>query len=478
MIVLLAPLFLAGCFNSPDDTDKGTDTADDTGGGNGADTNVTVELDATAAQSSQISTVMRVTWTTDAPGTSVVEWGTTRSYGEVTTDDGQLSTEHEVLVAGMPTNTTVYWRARSVVDGEALVSAGGSIETEPQDPTLPRGSLEVNSGATHGFRLIPQINAVNSTISIYNDEGAIVWWHFVDETLTATDAQLSADGTEVLYLTQDHERVDATLGGLVHVPLDAPEDSWQVDLYGCHHAFAQLPDGRIAYLYADGRTYEGELVYGDAVVIAEADGSNPVSIWSTWDYWPVTDISYLQQYNNRFYPDALDWTHGNSLHYDPVDDTLVASMHNVAGVVKMDLDGTVVWEAGGPTPTLTLSGSADTAFEDQHNPYTLPNGNLLMFDNGPFDLADGFSELAEYEIDTTNHTYTRVWNFDWTGDEVTYLMGDVTRLDNGNTFSNWGISGAMVEVDSGGNVVWQYVSELATTYGFSEFNETMGAPVR
>ena len=140
--------------------------------------------------------------------------------------------------------------------------------------------------------------------------------------------------------------------------------------------------------------------------------------------------------------------------------------------------GEIVWQLGGPTPTLELTSGADTAFADQHNPQQLPNGNVLMFDNGDFQDANAFSEAAEFALDLDAGTYERVWNWDWTGDEIAYLMGDVTRFDNGNTFTNWGASGALVEVTASGEVVWQYEGALGSILGFSDFQTQLGVPVR
>src|SRR5687768_714015 len=66
-----ALLLLPGCFGRPGDDavkDSETGVADDTG------EPVVIAFDATAVQSPQMSTVLRVTWTTELPGTSVVEW--------------------------------------------------------------------------------------------------------------------------------------------------------------------------------------------------------------------------------------------------------------------------------------------------------------------------------------------------------------------------------------------------------------------
>lgn len=73
-----------------------------------------------------IGTVAKVTWTTDVPGTSRVDYGITPFYelGTVTKDD--LETEHDILLTSLQDETTYYYQITSVdqfgnqVQSEAL----------------------------------------------------------------------------------------------------------------------------------------------------------------------------------------------------------------------------------------------------------------------------------------------------------------------------------------------------------------------
>ena len=73
----------------------------------------------------------------------------------------------------------------------------------------------------------------------------------------------------------------------------------------------------------------------------------------------------------------MDWTHGNSLRYDPVTDTLLCSFHNIDAIMKMQMDGTVDWvlagSAASPEADYTYAGEGDP-FYDQHNAHLLPDG--------------------------------------------------------------------------------------------------------
>lgn len=103
MVTRLLLLALAGCTQVVRDSASDTDSVD-----------VVTDLAPTFEQSDEISTVMRVHWTTDDPGTSAVEYGVTAAYGRQSTDDGSTDTVHDVMVAGMKAESDVHWRARSV----------------------------------------------------------------------------------------------------------------------------------------------------------------------------------------------------------------------------------------------------------------------------------------------------------------------------------------------------------------------------
>ncbi|MCK4723839.1 MAG: redoxin family protein, partial [Dehalococcoidia bacterium] len=55
-----------------------------------------------------------VTWTTDDPATSQVEYGTTRDYGHPAPSHEELEKEHEVRIPGLQPDTKYYFRVKSI----------------------------------------------------------------------------------------------------------------------------------------------------------------------------------------------------------------------------------------------------------------------------------------------------------------------------------------------------------------------------
>ncbi len=78
-----------------------------------------------------------VTWTTDEPSTSQVEYGTTIGYGSSTILDGTLTTNHSVGITGLSPNTTYNYRARSVdAHGNEAASSNSSFFYDNNGPAI------------------------------------------------------------------------------------------------------------------------------------------------------------------------------------------------------------------------------------------------------------------------------------------------------------------------------------------------------
>lgn len=77
------------------------------------------------------TTTATITWTTDEPSTSQVEYGLTTDYGSTTAEDTNLTTNHSVVLTDLNENTTYHFRVISVdVSENIAVSNDGTFITE------------------------------------------------------------------------------------------------------------------------------------------------------------------------------------------------------------------------------------------------------------------------------------------------------------------------------------------------------------
>src|SRR6185295_4722989 len=68
----------------------------------------------TAVSATNITTTgATITWSTNEAADSLVEFGTTASYGSSTSLDAALVTSHAVTLAGLTENTTYHYRVKS-----------------------------------------------------------------------------------------------------------------------------------------------------------------------------------------------------------------------------------------------------------------------------------------------------------------------------------------------------------------------------
>lgn len=91
-----------------------------------------------------------VKWKTDVPTTSQVEYGATTDYGSWTEEDVTLSTEHSVIIAGLPEDSTYHFRVwgRNPAGYADAVSGDCMLHTLPSPrATLQNGSFEEPHGA-------------------------------------------------------------------------------------------------------------------------------------------------------------------------------------------------------------------------------------------------------------------------------------------------------------------------------------------
>ena len=204
---------------------------------------------------------------------------------------------------------------------------------------------------------------------------------------------------------------------------------------------AQLPQHLVSQVKGGrpGTEHNGEM-YADYLVEMTTDG-RVVWDWRTWEHLdPAKDcITAVQDLREA-------WTHANGLAEMPNGD-IVVSFRNISTVIIIDRKtGEIIWKLGAPP----LSG--------QHAPMPLPNGNLLLFDNGPhrLDHTMTFSRIIEVDLATKQI----VWKYQEKREYEFYSprISNARRLPNGNTLVCEGDFGRFFEVTSEGELVWEYVN--------------------
>jgi hypothetical protein len=192
-------------------------------------------------------------------------------------------------------------------------------------------------------------------------------------------------------------------------------------------------------------------IAGHQILRMNAAGAIEFS-WDAWDYFTLED--WIEEPAAQRANAVVDFDHPNSLSID-TDGNYIVSWRHLAEVNKIDGEtGEVMWRLGGRNNEFTILNDPLGGFNGQHSATTLPNGNLLLFDNG-LRHSPPESRAVEYQLDTVAMTATLVWEYRRTPAIYTPFVGSVQRLKNGNTLIGFGWAGLTVEVTAAGDVVWQ-----------------------
>ncbi|TSC72144.1 MAG: fibronectin, type III domain-containing protein, partial [Parcubacteria group bacterium Gr01-1014_38] len=100
-------------------------------------TDTTPPVISTVAAGSITNTTATITWTTDEPSDSQVEYGTTITYGSSTTLDPARVTSHSQVISGLTANTLYHYRVKSRDAAGNLATSGDfTFTTLTATPTL------------------------------------------------------------------------------------------------------------------------------------------------------------------------------------------------------------------------------------------------------------------------------------------------------------------------------------------------------
>ncbi|MEZ4425101.1 MAG: aryl-sulfate sulfotransferase [Gemmatimonadota bacterium] len=195
---------------------------------------------------------------------------------------------------------------------------------------------------------------------------------------------------------------------------------------------------------------DGALVAGHRLQRLTAAGAVEFE-WNAWDHLDPADwIEPPESLRNQ---PVLDFEHPNSIDVDS-DGNYVVSWRHLGEVTAIDgRSGDILWRLGGVHNEFAFVGDPLGFFSAQHMARTLPNGNLLLFDNGVRHDPPQ-SRAVEYALDLDARTATMVWEYRPDPPLFSMFVSGAERLTNGNTLVGFGVPAHIAEVTPAGSVVW------------------------
>lgn len=167
----------------------------------------------------------KVTWKTDKPSTSKVEYGTTFSFGFITPADFSLVMDHAINIHGLRPGTTYYYRV------ESTAPSGCCTASETKSFTTPSSKMSLIFQKKFPIYdwIIPSVIAqsistplliTNISISRITDRSGVIIW----ETNRPSDTLLEYQALSSKEQTNN----------FLHPPMKKKERSGLEACYGCH----------------------------------------------------------------------------------------------------------------------------------------------------------------------------------------------------------------------------------------------------
>lgn len=260
------------------------------------------------------------------------------------------------------------------------------------------------------------------------------------------------------------------------------------DGYGLHHNIQEKPDGNFlvtANKFGDFHL-NGAFCKEDHILELDRVTGNINHSW---------DLKYFLDENRNalvgIYPyDPVDWFHANAVIYDESDNSIIVSGRHQC-VVKIGYDDQLKWILGNHTGwgqnrngeetssyVLTALDQNGNVLSDdiqygwlnhedfewnwyQHAVMLMPNGNLMLFDNGDFRNFNftengNYSRAVEFEINTSNRTVKQIWTYGKEREKECFsrFVSDVDYdMESNNVIFAPGMSIENNGIPSGGRIV-------------------------
>lgn len=161
------------------------------------------------------------------------------------------------------------------------------------------------------------------------------------------------------------------------------------------HDVLKISDDEIMYLFYVKRSwFSGPK--GDEIRVMNIHTKKVVWRWNP--HWHLPWDQYCPQCREN------DWTHSNSITFAVEDDHPVVylDVRNLNQIIKIDYETKrIIWKLGekGDFKMFEKDGTkVAKLFSHQHDPEILPNGNILLFDNGKHRGGPDYSRVIEIEI--------------------------------------------------------------------------------
>lgn len=401
----------------------------------GTTTKGTARFDVSVSLSPHIGTVAIVEWSVDVEhlDRAVVEFGPDTNYG-MRVPVNLYAQNRRTLVLGMKPSREYHLRVVGRYGETRYESDDYVVETGPQPNGLPAvEQITHRPNELAGGYTIACTFAMGgfggsgddafTWVYILDPEGEYVWWYKPKQGgIDCVRARMSYDARYMFVANGNVPGPNS--GSLLRVSVDgATEESF--DMPRRHHDVTVLPDGKVVYFEYDEEASGFNGQGCDRIKILDPETHETSLLYTVAD-----DFNDLA---------AAHGCHSNAVNYVPEQRALSFSILNFDTLILLDLSGNLLWTLGGPQSDYT-----GASWDGQHQHHVTKTGVLLFNNNG-----NGGSSVLEYALQGNRAKQV----FEYSSGLTSITMGDVKRLDNGNTLITYSNNGIIHEVNPAGALV-------------------------
>jgi hypothetical protein len=418
-------------------------------GGTGGSTTCTIT--PTSSVSTRIPTVGIVTFTTDLAGMTEahIDFGRDMNYG-MTAPVDLAAMSYRTLLLGMKPSTMYNYRIVATGPSGTCTGGNNTIMTGARAtglPTITRNPMTA-TGLYGGFLITGQYQGSTGSGApayILDADGEYVWWYMTGQN-NVTGVRMSYDGK---YMWINAANVPESQGATVYrVSMDGMmQENLSSQFTGQNHQMTVLPDETVAF-YAYSSNGCDDIKERNAACMVKTVANSRTAQGLT-----------------------SGACHVNGIEYSPEDDTLVFSDLDHDSITKVRRsDGTPVWVLGGTTSDFTMA-----TWDRQHGIDVLGLDRLLFFNNGPMGGGSG-SVAIEILLNISGGSSTRPWTYTAMPSIANQIMGDVQRMENGNTIVAYSTQGVLHEVNAAGQLLQELEWPSGAAYGYIQKRKTLYGP--
>jgi hypothetical protein len=411
----------------------------------------------------------RVVFTVTAADSVRITYKADASAKEATPFRTAKSGTDTIWVLGLRPATHYTYQIEALSSGASKTSSASSFQTASLPVALSGVQLQriSGSGAAH-FILVgvrPGGSSTGGYAVAFDSSGALAWYHdFTSTGLNVSDVMQQPNGNITAFIGNttgsqavEGYYVEMTPEGDVVSTYRAGSgrytDDHEILLTG------SAADKKAHFItYSIRSTDLTELggnpnvaLAGHQIVRQNVSGGIEFE-WNAWDHLGLDE--WMGDTNVKQTANAGDFDHPNAIFIDNSGNYIV-SWRNLDQVMAIDSQtGNVLWRVGGLNGQYTFVDDPLNGFSKQHSVKILPNGHLLLFDNGT-DHDPQESRAVEYELDHSAKTARLVWEYRHDPPIYTQFVGWVQRFSSGNTYVAFALAGRAVEVNPSSQVVWE-----------------------